>query len=508
MVEYIKRVDVEIRIISTEVIHVRMLILDLDALRPDHLGCYGYHRNTSPNIDRIAKEGVRFAHYYTTDAPCLPSRTALMTGRFGIHNGVVGHGGTAADVRHDGVTRGFSDTLARESLPAVLRRAGFKTVLVSPFAERHASWTFYAGFNEMYNTGKGGMESAEEVTPTVLRWIEQNALDDNWCLYVNYWDAHTPYRAPEDFGNPFENDPLPDWITEDVLAQHLNSYGPHGPHEINMYNNHTLPRYPRHPGEILDMQGLRQMIDGYDCGIRYIDDHIGSIMKKLDEKGVLDDLVIIVTADHGENQGELGIYGEHGTADQGTCRIPMIVRWPGMKSNHVDEGLHYHLDLGPTLAELLSTPAPASWDGISYAAALRDGADAGRPYLVVSQCAHVVQRSVRFRDWLYIRTYHDGFHPFDKEMLFNIAEDPHEQHNVASENRELCMEGVYLLNEWHDEMMESMTHDVDPLWTVMHEGGPFHARPENLRTYVEFLKETGREWAAKDLAARHPEILG
>ena len=94
---------------------MRVLLLDLDSTRPDHLGCYGYHRNTSPNIDRIAAEGVRFDNYYTSDAPCFPSRTALMTGKFGIHNGVVGHGGTAADVRHEGITRTSATSWGRRA---------------------------------------------------------------------------------------------------------------------------------------------------------------------------------------------------------------------------------------------------------------------------------------------------------------------------------------------------------------------------------------------------------
>ena len=74
---------------------MRIVFFDLDTLRPDHLGCYGYFRNTSPNIDSIAREGVRFDRYYCSDAPCLPSRSALQSGLFGIHNGAVGHGGTA-----------------------------------------------------------------------------------------------------------------------------------------------------------------------------------------------------------------------------------------------------------------------------------------------------------------------------------------------------------------------------------------------------------------------------
>ena len=74
---------------------MRVLFVDIDTLRPDHMGCYGYSRNTTPNFDKVAEEGVRFDEYYCSDAPCLPSRAALISGMFGIHNGAVGHGGTA-----------------------------------------------------------------------------------------------------------------------------------------------------------------------------------------------------------------------------------------------------------------------------------------------------------------------------------------------------------------------------------------------------------------------------
>ncbi|MFD2672242.1 sulfatase family protein [Marinicrinis sediminis] len=482
---------------------MRVLMLDLDSLSVDHMSCYGYHRQTTPNIDRIAKEGVKFDNYYTSDAPCAPSRAALMSGRFGIHNGVVGHGGTAADMRREGIERDFQDTLAKESLPAFLRTNGLKTVLFSPFAERHAQWTFYAGFSEIHNSGNCGMESAEEVTPNVLNWIDRNAQQDDWFMYVNYWDPHTPYRAPESFGNPFQDEPLPDWLTEDVLEKHRQKTGPHSARDINMYNNKTNPLYPRQPGELPDMDGLRQMIDGYDCGIRYMDGHIGELFAALERQGVMDDLVIIITADHGENQGQLGIYGEHGTADQGTCRIPMIFRWPGVTQPHLNQGLHYHLDLLPTLAELLDKPACASWDGQSYASALSGEKESGRDYVVVSQCAHVCQRSVRFEDWIYIRSYHDGYHLFPKEMLFNLREDPYEQHNIAEAHQQVCKDAVYRLQEWHDDMMSTMPYDTDPLWTVMKEGGPFHAKG-HLKAYTEWLEQSERSEAAAELRQRYP----
>jgi choline-sulfatase len=482
---------------------MRILFLDLDTLRPDHLGCYGYHRNTSPNIDRIAREGVLFDNYYCSDAPCLPSRAALMSGRFGIHTGVVGHGGTAADPRLEGASRGFRQRLAGHTLPAFVRAAGLKTVTISPFAERHSAWHFYAGFSEIHNPGKYGMESAEEITPLVLRWIQHNAKQDDWFLHVNYWDPHTPYRAPAQFGNPFEHDPLPDWITEDVLHRHQASVGPHTAREIAFWDDRTDPRYPRHPGEIRDMQGLRRMIDGYDCGIRYMDDHIGRLFAALESEGVMDDLAVIVSSDHGENMGELGIYGEHATADHATCRIPMVLRWPGGRAGHVDRGLHYNLDLAPTLAALLGKDAPPSWDGQSYSPAVLDGGCCGRDYLVLSQCAHVCQRSVRFGRWLYLRTYHDGFHLFPDEMLFDVEQDPYEQHDAAAEQPGVCQEAVFHLNRWHERMMESMEYETDPLWTVLREGGPYHARGM-LREYCKRLEATGRGHAIPELKRRHP----
>ncbi|MFW5980693.1 MAG: sulfatase, partial [Halanaerobiaceae bacterium] len=215
---------------------------------------------------------------------------------------------------------------------------------------------------------------------------------------------------------------------------------------------------------------------------------------------------VIISADHGENMGELGIYGEHATADHGTCRIPMIIRWPGMPEGEVEEGLHYNLDLLPTLADMFDREKCESWDGKSYAPAIKEGKESGRDYLVLSQCAHVCQRSVRFGPWLYMRTYHDGFHLFPEEMLYNVEEDPHERNNLAEEKPEICQKAVYKLLDWHDEMMMTMPYaeKTDPLWTVINEGGPFHAKG-HLPHYIEYLKETGREDAIPELKKRHPQ---
>jgi arylsulfatase A-like enzyme len=486
---------------------MRTLILDLDTLRPDHLGCYGYVRDTSPNIDRIAAEGVRFDEYYCSDAPCLPSRAALVSGQFGIRTGVVGHGGTAADMRIEGSGRGFRTSFSAHNLWSLFRKKGMWVASFSPFAERHSAWWFQAGTNECFNTGKGGKESAEEITPSVLDWLGRNARRDNWVLHVNYWDPHTHYRAPAEFGNPFKGAPLPEWMNEEIISGHNRGPGGHGSMEINMFDDKVDSKYPRQPGSVRSMADFRRMIDGYDCGIRYMDGHIGRILDAISSAGVLDDLAIVVTSDHGENLGELNCYAEHGTADRITHRIPMIVKMPGCVRGHVDGGLHYNLDLIPTLAEMFGAEPSPEWDGRSYAETLVSGADCGRESLVLGQCCHGAMRGVRFGPWLYMRIIHDFYHLYPPEMLFNVEDDPHEEKDIAMERRDICDMGARILLDWHDGMMKRMPDAIDPLWTVMREGGPEHSRG-NLPEYVRRLEQTGRGHAVAELKRRHPQEFG
>lgn len=482
---------------------MKFLMFDLDTLRPDHLGCYGYHRNTSPNLDAIAEDSMVFENYHCSDAPCLPSRAALTTGMFGIHNGAVNHGDTTADLRLYGLGRDFKDQVLTNNLFYQFRNAGLHTATVSSFAERHSSYWFNAGFNEVINCGKCGDERAEEVTPLVLKWLENNKDREDWFLHVNMWDPHTPYRAPMSMGNPFADSPMPEWMTEEVFAEHKKHIGPHSLNELGMYWDSSPADYPRQYGRADTLQEWKDVIDNYDCDILYMDQQIGIILSWLKEHGMYEDMAIFVTSDHGETMGELGIYSEHGTADEITTRIPMLIKWPGMHTG-VNKGLHYSLDLLPTVAELLGNASCDHWDGASYASALKNGEEAGREYLVLSQCSHVCQRAVRFGNFLYIRTYHDGYHLFPKEMLFDIENDFFEQYNLAQERPDLCGIACRYLADWTQDMMMTSRSDIDPMWTVIREGGPFHAKG-NLPMYCERLEKTGRAEGAAALRKAHPE---
>jgi arylsulfatase A-like enzyme len=423
---------------------------------------------------------------------------------YGIRHGAVGHGGTAADRTLTGAERSFTDRVDRNNLFFQFRNAGMKTASVSTFGERHSSYWFNAGFNEIYNVGKGGGESGEEVLPYALDWLDRNGKDDNWFLHVHFWDPHTPYRAPEPFASAFDGAPLDTWITESIFAGHQKHVGPHCANEINMYDDSISPAYPRHPGRLDNLSDVAKLINGYDAGVLFADHLVGQIAGRLKALGVYDgDLAIIITSDHGENIGELGIYSEHATADYATCRIPLIIKWPGRPAGITDDGLRSNVDLLPTLAALLGRPACPDWDGVSFADAIMQGSGCrGRDDLVISQMAHVCQRSARFGDWLYMRTYHDGYHLFDNEMLYNVKDDPYERRDIKHEHPAICEKGAKIILDWHDAMLKKSNGGADPLWTILREGGPFHARG-HLDAYLARLRATGRAEGAALLEAKY-----
>jgi arylsulfatase A-like enzyme len=256
------------------------------------------------------------------------------------------------------------------------------------------------------------------------------------------------------------------------------------------------------------MASVRKWIDGYDTGIRYADLYVGRLMDALANAGVLDETIIMISSDHGENQGELNVWGDHQTADHITCRVPLIVSWPSVTTDaRVDNALHYQVDWAATLIEMVGGRVPANWDGRSFASAFKAGRTQGRDYVVTSQGAWACQRGVRFdaggESYICLRTYHDGYKMLEPVMLFNLTQDPHEQHDLALEKPALVDHAMSLLASWQSDMMQTSTTNVDPLMTVMREGGPLHTRGQ-LSAYLQRLRATGRAQHADRLAARHP----
>jgi choline-sulfatase len=477
---------------------VRLLYIDIDTLRADHLGCAGYQRDTTPNIDALAADGVHFTNVYASDVPCLPSRTALITGAFGIRNGVVNHGGAAADLRSLGAKREFVSWWSWNSWASAFYLAGWHTASLSSFPFRHSATWWNAGFMEAMNLMRGmGAERADQVLPGALDWLDRRGRADQWFLHVHLWDPHTPYNTPADYGNPFESDPPPAWHTEEVRAHNWTLAGPHSAQEPWGFRpDEWGDPPPRQPWQVADMDDLKAVFDGYDVGVRYADDAVGQLIDKLDTLGVLDDTAILISSDHGEAFGELGVYADHQAADEATCHIPAVLRWPGV-APQVHDGLQYHLDIAATTLELAGLAVPRNWDG-----EVVELGGPGRDALFLSQGAWACQRGVRWGEHLYLRTWHDGYHPhWRDEMVFDVAGDPHETTDLAESVPDTAKEGAALLEEWTAHQLERSGLE-DPLDTVRREGGPYHVR-RHLRPYLDRLCDTGRRDWADALAACH-----
>lgn len=451
---------------------MRIIYFDIDCLRPDHLRCYGYSRPTSPTIDRIAREGVRFENYYCASSPCLPSRTCLVSGRFGIRNGVISNHGAGALFSID--TKAYGGPKEQEQmLPRLLNAHGIDPICFSNFADRHYAMWFMCGWSEFHLVNlKCGGETGDEINAKVLPWLKQNAKRDNYYLHINYWDTHRCYKVAPSWADRFRDYPVAQhWPDEAAIQGHQSVTGPFTAHRQFKDDRSHVPLMP---GAINNRADFEQMVTAYDASIAYVDDHIRQILDELERQGVLDDAVIVISSDHGDAFGEHGIYSDHVNVSNCIHRIPLIIRWPGKTpKNGASRAFMYNVDYAPTLCDLLNIPIPQGWDGKSYRANV-EGQPAGedREYLVWDSGLYTVQRAVRTKTHLYIRTY-DRFqyNNWQNEELYDTVRDPYETRDLAAECPEVLGRCRALMDSWVAEQEGKPNWKSDPIQEILRERG-------------------------------------
>ena len=447
---------------------MRIILFDLDCLRPDHLGCYGYSRPTSPNIDRMAAEGMRFGRYYCADSPCLPSRAGLSSGRLGIHNGVVSNVGAGSRfrLRH---TPYRGPEPSEQMLMRQLRAAGYDTVSFSNFADRHSAYWFMCGWSEFHTPNlKGGAETAEEVNEPLMRWLRQSARRENYLLHINYWDIHRIYKMDPSWADGFAGSPVPQaWPDEEAIAAHQEITGAFT--AAGQFRQGVEPP-PLMPRAVQSRGDFEKMVTGYDAAIAYTDYHVGLVLEEMDRQGVLDDAVVVFTADHGDALGEHGIYTDHVCADECIHRIPLVVRWPGKTlAGAASDALLYNVDWSATLCELLGATVPDAWDGQSFAAQVQGAAGGGREHLVWNHGLYTVQRAVRTRQHLLLRTYDDHGYRFDPVELYDMEADPYQTRNLAADEPALAGGLLQTMDAWVEGELARGGWQPDPLLEILRE---------------------------------------
>lgn len=446
------------------------LLIDIDSLRPDHIQSYGYDRQTTPRIDELIADSVRFTAAYTANSPCLPARAGTLSGRYGINTGIETHGPRSQTLEFPGVWEtnqwagSWRDSVATAedwlTLPETVYDHRVRTGAVSSFPRHPAPWFHRqwhefscpqepSGPDESFQTVRG-----ERVTDRAREFVGRNQ-DSEFFLYVQYWDPHGPYNRT------------------DAERARFDDTVPHPVPSRERLSTHTTWDQWRSAARmgIDDEAALADLVAGYDAEIAYVDHHVGRLLDALRAAGIYDETLIILTADHGEEFGEHGLYREHWSTYDGTQRVPLVIKPPAREpiSPGARDQLVTNVDIAPTIADYLGVDRPSAWDGTSLRRVVESAETGGRDWIVLDHGLYTAQRAVRTPDWKLIRTYHPGMwdETLPERQLFDMDDDPWEQTDVIEQYPGVADRLASYREQWVEEHVEGGT---DPLQQVATEG--------------------------------------
>lgn len=317
-----------------------ILLVTVDTLRADHLSAWGYGRATSPNLDRLAAEGLRFDQAQSQWPKTGPSFASILTSTYPKDNGIV---------RQIGIPLPCTFTLLAE----VLQRAGYTTHAVVANGAVGREFYFDQGFETFLESwklpppeagsGDADPNGAENVTRLALAAAAKMDPAKPWFLWVHYLDPHAPYIPPREFQARFQNDALFD-----------------GTIQVPVTNRRKQELAGIGKGQVIDGETrLAFYVARYDAEISYVDHEIGKLLAGLGEKKLLGDTLTAFTSDHGESLGEHGYYFNHGRFAFQTClHVPLILHWPGRLKPGVDRAPVQLLHLAPTLLAAAGVKLP------------------------------------------------------------------------------------------------------------------------------------------------------
>lgn len=322
------------------------IFISIDALRADHLGCYGYQRDTSPHIDQFAKDNILFENFFTVVPKTGPSMTSFFTGRYIQHHGV-----TTNSLRRDEAVPTITEILPRH----------FKKIAIVANLGLNKERGYADGFDEYTNLKAGAIkmedQSQAELTPQAISWLKENGQKGKFFLWLHYLDPHGPLTPPPEYKEMFVGDQYYDpsrKIGLDYVSQDSSN-------ENNVLG--AVPKYQR----LGDHNEVDYYVAQYDAEIRYTDAELKKLFDYLKASQLWDSTIIVLTADHGEGMGENNYYFEHGRfVDDGQIHIPLVIRHPDVKKPLVVDSLLQSTDLGPTILSSYGLGFPGPVDGVDF----------------------------------------------------------------------------------------------------------------------------------------------
>jgi arylsulfatase A-like enzyme len=384
-----------------------VLLLLVDALRPDRLGAYGHDRETSPAIDALVADGILFRDAIAQSTFTKSSVASLLTGRYPYQHGVY-WGSRTDDPELPGAVT--SDLLPAEerTLAEALRPAGYLTAAWVQNSHLRDFMGFAQGFVE-YHDQQGGIE---RIHRRFLSWLRGPGGRYPYFAYLHYIDLHDPYlpEPPYDglFGrgaDVYEGIDLAEW------GAYL---------EAVREGRETLT-----PAQVAQLKAL------YDGQIRYVDDSVARLLDALRREGRYDDTLIVLTSDHGDAFNEHGFISHSTTPYEELVRVPLVVKLPGNRHAGAKVADQARLvDVMPTLLDLLGLPAPPEMAGCSLRPLWEGGPEEERP----SGCGEAVIEIAEEGAYPVVAVRAGGFkyihHQHAEDELYDLSSDSGEARNL------------------------------------------------------------------------------
>lgn len=317
-----------------------ILLVSIDTLRADHLGCYGYDRPTSPHLDALAREGVLFEDVSSPSPWTLPAHASLLTGLYPSHHTLKSH-------------ERFLPT-ALPTLAMLLAREGFVTAAVVNSHNLSSRYGLDRGFQHFRYVEETAeqREPSRAITDQAVEWLGRYGRGPLF-VFVHYYDVHSDYRSQPRYERLFVRPYTgrADGTTAQLAAA-------------------------REGGAAFDEEDAAHLVDLYDAGIRQMDEELERLWAFLRTSGLRADALIAVTSDHGEEFLERGGVLHGRTQFQEVVRVPLLVVGPGVGAGRrVTEPISL-VDVAPTLLAVAAAPAPAPLDGRSLRPLLEPGGHA------------------------------------------------------------------------------------------------------------------------------------
>jgi len=363
-----------------------VILITIDTLRADHLGCYGYPQIKTPNIDTLARDSVRFEKAFTPVPITLPAHAALLSGTYPMYNGLHDFSGNRLNP-------------AQPTLASVLKQNGYTTgavvaaaVLDSRFGLNHGFDFYYDhfDFSRLLETNLDAMERPGNlVADEALKWLGKNS-GKKFFFWMHLYDPHAPYRPPPPYSEEYKANP-------------------------------------------------------YDGEIAFADAQVGRLLNFLKRLKLYNNTLIVLAGDHGEGLGEHGEKTHGFFVYNSTLHVPLLLKLPGSRtpvarsSNQMPVTL---VDVAPTVLGILKTPTPREMQGRNLQASL--GREPGRKPSEGSSDLYAESFLARLHfNWAELRTIQIGNYKFietTKPELYDLNQDPRETKNLYDSKRALAAE--------------------------------------------------------------------